>query len=47
MHVALGFTLEETKQLIRESVEIHLRSMRGPRRPIPEPSHLVDVLEVA
>jgi predicted RNase H-like HicB family nuclease len=45
--VALGFTLEETKQLIREAVEIHLRSMREDGDPIPVPSHVVDVLEVA
>jgi predicted RNA binding protein YcfA (HicA-like mRNA interferase family)/predicted RNase H-like HicB family nuclease len=44
--VALGFTLDETKRLIRESLEIHLRSMREDGDPIPEPSHVVDVLEV-
>jgi predicted RNase H-like HicB family nuclease len=44
--VALGFTLDETKRLIRESLEIHLRSMREDGDAIPEPSHVVDVLEV-
>ena len=44
---ALGFTLEETKRLIQKSAEIHLRSMREDGDPIPEPSHVVDVLEVA
>jgi hypothetical protein len=41
------FTLDETKRLIRKSLEIHLRSMREDGDPIPEPSHVVDVLEVA
>jgi predicted RNase H-like HicB family nuclease len=45
--VALGFTLEETKQFILESLELHLRSMREDGDPIPEPPHIVDVLEVA
>ena len=45
--VALGFTLDETKRLIQESVELHLRSMREDGDTIPEPSHVVDVLEVA
>jgi predicted RNase H-like HicB family nuclease len=44
--VALGFTLDETKRLIQESLELHLGSMRD-GDPIPEPSHVVDVLEVA
>jgi predicted RNase H-like HicB family nuclease len=44
--VALGFTLEETKRLIRESLALHLRAMREDGDPIPEPSH-VEMLEVA
>ena len=44
--VALGFTLDETKHLIRESLEIHVHSMREDRDTIPEPSHVVDELEV-
>ncbi|MCX6592255.1 MAG: type II toxin-antitoxin system HicB family antitoxin [Acidobacteria bacterium] len=45
--VALGFSLDETKQLIQEALEIHLRSLREDGETIPEPSHLVDTLEVA
>jgi predicted RNase H-like HicB family nuclease len=45
--VALGFTLEETEDLIRGAVEQHLRAMREDGDPIPEPSHVVDTLEVA
>jgi predicted RNase H-like HicB family nuclease len=45
--VAAGFTLEETKRLIHEAVEIHLRSMREDGDPIPQPSHVVEIFEVA
>ncbi len=45
--VALGFTLEETEELIRGAVEQHLRAMREDGDPIPEPSHVADMLEVA
>jgi predicted RNase H-like HicB family nuclease len=39
--------LDETKLLIQEALEIHLRSLREDGETIPEPSHLVDTLEVA
>jgi predicted RNase H-like HicB family nuclease len=45
--VALGFTLEEAEQLIREALQQHLRAMREDGDPIPEPSHKVDTLEVS
>ncbi len=45
--VALGFTLEETEELIREALQQHVRAMREDGNPIPEPSHVVEVLEVA
>lgn len=45
--VALGFTIEEAKRLIQESVELHLRAMREDGDPIPEPLHVVDIVEVA
>ena len=45
--VALGFTLEETGELIREALQQHVRAMREDGDPIPEPSHIVEVLEVA
>ena len=41
------FTLDETKRLMQEAIELHLRAMREDGDPIPEPSHIVDVLEVA
>ncbi len=36
--VAAGDSLEDTKQLIHEAMEIHLASMREDGDPIPEPS---------
>jgi len=45
--VALGFTLDETKRLIQGAIKLHLRSTREDGDPIPGPSHVVDVLEVA
>jgi predicted RNase H-like HicB family nuclease len=44
--VALGFTLEETKKLIREALEQHLAAMRSDGDEIPAPSY-VEVVEVA
>lgn len=44
--VALGFTLEETKHLIREALAQHLASMRADGDLIPEPSHM-ELVEVA
>jgi predicted RNase H-like HicB family nuclease len=44
--VALGFTLEETKTLIREALEQHLATMRADGDEIPEPSY-VELVEVA
>jgi predicted RNase H-like HicB family nuclease len=44
--VATGHTLEETKQLIHEAMEMHLRSMREDGDEIPEPSH-IELMEVA
>ena len=45
--VALGFTLEETDDLIRAAAEQHIRPMREDGDPIPEPSHIANMLEVA
>jgi predicted RNase H-like HicB family nuclease len=44
--VALGFTLDETKKLIREAIEQHLAAMRADGEEIPEPSY-VEMIEVA
>jgi predicted RNase H-like HicB family nuclease len=45
--IATGRTLDLTRQRMQEAVELHLRAMREDGDPIPEPSHIVDVLEVA
>jgi predicted RNase H-like HicB family nuclease len=45
--VATGATVEETEQLIREAMELHLAGMREDGLPIPPPSSQVDYVEVA
>ena len=45
--VATGGTLEETEQLIREAVELHLNGLRQDGLPIPQPSSRVKYVEVA
>ena len=44
--VAAGFTIEETRRLIHEALEIHLKSLREDGDQVPEPSH-VELMEVA
>lgn len=44
--VATANTLEEIIQLMREGIEIHLKGMREDGDPIPEPSTVVDYIEV-
>lgn len=44
--VATGDTVEETEQLLREAIEIHLAGMIEDGIPIPEPSSLVSYVEV-
>jgi predicted RNase H-like HicB family nuclease len=39
--------LEETEQLIREAVELHLNGLREDGLPIPQPSSRVKYVEVA
>ena len=36
--VAAGDTVEDTEQLIREAIELHLEAMREDGDPIPEPT---------
>jgi predicted RNase H-like HicB family nuclease len=43
---AAGATLEETQQLIREAVEMHLEGMREDGEPIPEPTTVVESIMV-
>ena len=45
--VATGKTIEATEKEIREAIEFHLRGLREDGLPIPEPSSLVDYVEVA
>jgi predicted RNase H-like HicB family nuclease len=45
--VATGATMEETEQLIREAIELHLTGLREDGLPIPQPSSQVDYVEVA
>ncbi len=40
--IAAGATLEETRQLIREAVQLHLEGMREDGDQIPEPTTLAD-----
>lgn len=41
-----GATIEETKQLLREGIELHLEGMREDGMPIPEPSTQVMKLAI-
>ena len=45
--IAAGDTQEETRQLIREALKTHLRSMREDGDAIPEPSSLVEYVALA
>lgn len=45
--IATGRTLAETRKRMQEAMEFHLRGMRADGDPIPEPSHIADMLEVA
>ena len=44
--VATGATVEETERLLREAIALHLEGMREDGVPIPEPSSVVDYLEM-
>ena len=45
--VAVGETLKETEQAIREAIAFHLEGMRQDGIPIPPPLSRVDYVEVA
>jgi predicted RNase H-like HicB family nuclease len=45
--ISTGATIEETKRNIRDAVAFHLRGMEEDGDPIPEPTTLADVIEVA
>ena len=44
--IATGTTIEETEHLLREAIEIHLEGMREDGVPIPEPSSVVEYVEI-
>jgi predicted RNase H-like HicB family nuclease len=44
--VATGETVRETERLLREAIELHVAGLRADGLPVPEPSSVVDYLEV-
>lgn len=44
--VATGATVEETEHRLREAIELHLEGMREDGASIPEPSSVVEYVEV-
>lgn len=44
--IATGATIEETERLLREAIELHVAGMREDGLPVPEPSSVVDYVEV-
>ena len=45
--VATGASIEETKERIRQAIELHLKGIRKDGDPIPEPRTVCDNVEVA
>jgi len=45
--VATGETVEATERLLREAIEIHVQGLRDDGLPVPEPSSVVDYLEIS
>ena len=45
--VAVGDSVEEVEQLMREAIELHLAGMREDGEPIPPPVAQVDYVDVA
>ncbi len=45
--VATGKTIEQTERLLREAIELHLAGLREDGLPIPDPSSVVDYLEIS
>lgn len=44
--VATGSTIEETELRMREAIEIHLQGLREDGLSVPEPSSVVDYVEI-
>ena len=45
--IATGRTLEQTRKRTHDAIDAHLKTMREDGDPIPSPSHVADMLEVA
>lgn len=45
--IATGQTLEETEYEIRQAILFHIEGLRDDGLPIPQPSSIVDYLEIA
>lgn len=45
--LAIGATVEETEQMIRKAIAVHVTGLRENGLPIPEPSSQVECVEVA
>lgn len=45
--VAAGKTVAETEQLLREAIDLHLQGLRADGITPPEPSSVVEYLEIA
>lgn len=44
--VATGATVEETERRLREAIEVHVQGLREDGLPVPEPSSVVDYVDV-
>jgi predicted RNase H-like HicB family nuclease len=45
--VAAGDTIEETEQLMREAIEMHLEGMKEDGDPVPEPSTVAGYITIS
>jgi predicted RNase H-like HicB family nuclease len=45
--VATGVTVEETDQNLRDAIELHIAGMREDGLEVPDPSSVVDYLDIA
>jgi predicted RNase H-like HicB family nuclease len=45
--VATGTTVQETERRLRKAIELHVAGLREDGLPVPEPSSVVDYVEVS
>jgi predicted RNase H-like HicB family nuclease len=45
--VATGKTVQEAEKLLRQAIELHVAGLREDGLPVPEPSSVVDYVEVS